>query len=61
MIWDGALRSWVRYVWVTRRGAVALVDAREAVDDEHDRPSDAPSAAEEPHWETPEVPPAAAP
>jgi hypothetical protein len=56
-IWDGALRSYVAWVWLCRGDGedfdgptVALCDCYEAVYPNEDRPCDAPDQETDPYW-----------
>ena len=51
MIWDGASRSDVDYVWNARSGAVILCDRGDAVYYDMDRPESAPKESENPRWQ----------
>lgn len=50
MIWDGASRSEVDYVWRAQSGAVILCECEDMVYYDNDRPESAPSAKENPFW-----------
>ena len=52
-LWDGALRTCIEFVWLTRTGVVGTGDAHDVCYHTDDRPIDAPTAQEEQYWYTP--------
>lgn len=53
-LWDGGLRTEIEHVWLARSGVVATADNNEECYDTKDRPADAPTAQESPHWSSPD-------
>lgn len=49
-IWDGALRSDARFVWLARSGDVAISDGG-VVYNTSDRPESAPTSSRNQYWE----------
>jgi hypothetical protein len=52
-LWDGALRTAIEHVWLTRSGVVGTGDHGQVCYDTDDRPSDAPGR--EGNWYTPDA------
>jgi len=50
MIWDGASRSSVEEVWLSKNGEVCLHDGEHVVYADGDRPSNAPSVKTKQYW-----------
>lgn len=55
-LWDGAVRSAVQVVYLSREGQVVLADYDNVVYHDDERPSSAPTEAEDPYWRTAESP-----
>ncbi len=55
-LWDGAPRTRINLVWLSRSGHVITSDYDEVCYYDEARPKDAPSEKDEPHWTTPERP-----
>lgn len=55
-IWDGAARTGIEHVFVSKSGNVMTSDNNQVVYADEDRPLDAPSEKEEPYWYTNEIP-----
>ena len=53
-LWDGALRTEINHVWLTREGDVGTGDHSEPCYSEDERPIDAPDEKQDPYWLTPE-------
>ncbi len=53
-LWDGALRTAIEHVWLTRTGVVGTGDHDEVCYDTDDRPLEAPSQEQERYWATPD-------
>lgn len=58
-LWDGALRTEINHVWLTRVGTVGTGDDQQVCYDTNDRPTDAPTSEEDRYWSTPDVQPTA--
>ena len=52
-LWDGALRTYIEFVWLTRTGVVGTGDTRQVCYDTDDRPMNAPTEQENKYWHTP--------
>lgn len=52
-VWDGAARTQIEYVWLSRGGEVITADEDEVVYDTGSRPLDAPTSEEDRYWTTP--------
>lgn len=55
-LWDGAARSGIEHVWLSRLGDVITADCGEVCYQSEDRPEDAPTSEENRYWETPRKP-----
>lgn len=53
-IWDGAYRTDIEFVWLSKGGTVLTADFAQYVYNDSDRPLDAPSVKDEEYWSTPE-------
>ena len=49
-LWDGATRSEVDIVWISREGKVVFADCTETSYYDVDRPVDAPTVAQDRYW-----------
>lgn len=52
VIWDGGMRSIVRFAWETKGGEIALADYGDVVYSDRSRPKHAPSPDEDKYWRT---------
>lgn len=55
-LWDGAPRTAIEHVWVSRGGIVITADCGEHCYANEDRPSSAPTEDQQPLWHTPAKP-----
>lgn len=55
-LWDGAARTEIKHVWLTREGVVVTADDGEACYNTPDRPADAPTVEQDRYWRTPSPP-----
>jgi hypothetical protein len=53
-LWDGALRTAIQHVWLTRAGTVGTGDNNAVCYDTEDRPVDAPTEQDDRYWSTPD-------
>jgi len=52
-LWDGALRTEIEYVYLSKSGLVGTSDRSEVCYSTKDRPVDAPTSVEERYWHSP--------
>ena len=55
-LWDGASRTNIELVWLSKGGYVVTSDWDMVAYHDEDRPLDAPSEKENPHWRSEESP-----
>lgn len=53
-LWDGALRTEVEHVWLSRSGVVGTSDVGQVCYCAEDWPANAPTEEEIPYWSTPD-------
>ena len=53
-LWDGAARTIINHVWLSRSGNVITADSGEVCYQTETRPIDAPTEREDRYWSTPQ-------